>query len=693
MKVLVVSPMVGTPLEWATPDGVAVEAMHAPTPAAAIAPLQKARFDAVVIDAQFLMDGHDHADVQRTITELRTHAQGAAMLALTAAADRADPRNQLILVDGAVPRSAPPHVQSQILYWAAERARLGAALANRNTRLRARDHELEQSRARFRDVIERNADAIVVVDATGTIRFANRVATELLRRRRDELLGTSFGYPLVAGETTELDLYRGGEACVVEMRVVESEWEGEEAYIASLRDITERRSAEESARRLFREQTARAAAEAAAQRFRFLAEASTLLASSLDHRQTFAALAQMCVASIADWVVIYVTNERGVPQRLELAHRDPSRIDLLRRLADMPIDPRGSHPVLNVVDTHQPSLVASVDDAHLDSIAQGPEHRALLEALGTSSYMLVPLIARDRCLGAIALVAADDARRFDEYDLVQAQDLALRAALAIDNSRLYRDAQEANRAKTDLLAVISHDLRTPMNAIIGYAELLEMGIPERLPDGSLEHIGRIRASGRHLLYLIDELLSYARLDAGHEETNPQDTNAAALARDVAAVMEPIAQKRNLRFTVDADREAPLRTDPDKLRQVLINLASNAVKYTESGEIVLQVRTTPSGDVVIRVTDTGVGISDEHLSQIFEPFWQVTATRGTPDGGTGLGLSVVRRLVQLLGGDITVQSTVGDGSTFTVTLPADAVGEAAAKMDAAYSPDVALAGIN
>jgi PAS domain-containing protein len=201
----------------------------------------------------------------------------------------------------------------------AEAARADASLEERTRELEARTRELDQrtgeldrSRARFQDVIERNPDAILVVDADGVIRFANPRAAELFRTPSEELVGTTFGFPMVAGETTELDLLHDGGARIVEMRVVESEWDREDACIASLRDVTERRHAEESARRLIREQAARSAAEAAADRFRFLAEASRLLSTPLDYEETLRILGRLCVDQIADWAIIYVVDEQGV---------------------------------------------------------------------------------------------------------------------------------------------------------------------------------------------------------------------------------------------------------------------------------------------------------------------------------------------------------------------------------------------
>jgi signal transduction histidine kinase len=526
------------------------------------------------------------------------------------------------------------------------------------------ERALERSEARFRDVIERNPDAIVVVDRQGIVCFANHVAERLFGGRLTELAGSSFGFPLLAGETTELDLVRDGQPRVVEMRVVESEWDGEPACIASLRDITERKQAEEVARRLVREQAARSTAEAAARRFRFLAESGAALASSLDEEETLAQLARSCVAELADWAVMFIVEDGGV-RRLEVVHRDAAKRAAARALRDEKL--MEPHPALEVVRTRKSRLVPHVDDALLHSLVGDAQQRALVRTLGIASFMIVPLIARDRILGAIGLASADPARAFGQDELALAEDLALRAALALDNARLYRAANEANRAKLELLAVVSHDLRTPLNSIIGHAQLLAMGIPEALSDGTRARVERIHIAAQHLLYLIDQLLAFARLDAGREELHFTETDVSDVIADAAAVMEPLASERGLRLTVETPPAPVLaRTDPDKLRQVVLNLIGNAVKYTERGEVRVRAMAAEDG-AQIEVRDTGVGIAAEHLEDIFKPFWQVDPSRSR-SGGTGLGLSVVKRLVDVLGGAVKVESVVGAGSVFVVTLP-------------------------
>ena len=532
--------------------------------------------------------------------------------------------------------------------------------------------QLQRSEARFRDVIEHNADAIVVVDAHGVVRFANTTATSLFKGLGHELVGSPFGFPIVAEETTEVDLVSDGVPRVAEMRVVESEWEGETAYIASLRDITDRRAGEQQVLQLVREQVreqaARGAAEELAARLHYLLESTTTLTASLDQAAILAALPGICVPEIADWAVVYAVDAKGMVRRVELAHRDPSQRRLLQELQDSSIDPQTPHPVLDAFRTRKPILLSTFGEPALAPLALSDRQAAVARELGVASLMVVPMVARDRALGAIALVSSNPDRRFGDQDLALAQDIATRGALALDNARLYEEARKANEMKTDFLAIVSHDLRTPLNAIMGYAELLMMGIPERVPEAASERLRRVQASAKHLLYLLDELLDFARLDSGKVTVHVRDVDVTDVAREVAAVMEPLVIGRGLEFELAVPgTPVSLQTDPDKLRQVLLNLVGNAVKYSERGVVRLEVTEGPQA-AVLRITDTGVGIAEHHLTQIFEPFWQVDETQRQREGGTGLGLSVVQRLVRLLGGDASVESEIGRGSTFTVVLP-------------------------
>jgi signal transduction histidine kinase len=238
----------------------------------------------------------------------------------------------------------------------------------------------------------------------------------------------------------------------------------------------------------------------------------------------------------------------------------------------------------------------------------------------------------------------------------------------IHNARLSREAVEANRAKSDFLAIISHELRTPLNAIMGYTGLLDAGVAGPLTPAQADQHPRIHVSARHLLELIEEVLTFSRMEMGREEVHLRHTDLGALLREVAGRIEPQAHAKGLELKLEIPTEqVRVETDPAKLRQIITNLLSNAVKFTNQGGVILAAKISET-ELQFDIIDTGVGISPEQEPKLFEPFWQLEQGTTRRIGGTGLGLSVSRRLARLLGGDITVKSTPGRGSTFTLRLP-------------------------
>jgi len=248
------------------------------------------------------------------------------------------------------------------------------------------------------------------------------------------------------------------------------------------------------------------------------------------------------------------------------------------------------------------------------------------------------------------------------------------------------EAERANNSKTDFLAVMSHELRTPLTAIMGYEELLSDGITGPVTELQRQQLGRINASARHLLGLIDEILTFARVDIGRERVRWESMSVNHTLTDAAALVQPMAADKKLRFVVELlDEDQAIQTDGTKLRQMLVNLLSNGIKFTDKGEVRLGCAVNAS-TLEVRIADTGVGIAAENIEDVFEPFWQAEQTATRKTGGTGLGLSVTRKLARLLGGDVTVASRMGAGTTFLLTLPMKApVGEAVRRRDTPTTP--------
>ncbi|HUG40390.1 MAG TPA: ATP-binding protein [Longimicrobiales bacterium] len=551
------------------------------------------------------------------------------------------------------------------------------SLAGKKSRDRGSDaaaarHELSALQDRFRSIIERTADGILVVDGDGGIRFANRTAAELFGREVSALVGSHFGTPL-SGGALEIEILRDGRPIVAELRVMDTEWEGEPARIVSLRDITDRKRAEERARTLLEERIARSRAEETARRASRLSEASRRLSSSLDFETTLCTLVSLVVEEFADLCVVdLVLGARSTRQ--VAAAGDDERARRAREAVAIPLDSGADTPQARVFRDRQPLRVPAVTDGWLREATTGEEHFELSRDLGLRSLVFVPLYAGSECLGVLTAGRWRESAPFDEEDFHFAAELGERAALAVENALLYEDAQAANRAKGNFLSIMSHELRTPLSAIIGYADLMDRGVAGAVTEQQVKFLGRIRASSNHLLQIIEEILAFASTEAGEEDVHAERTTLDELIGGVLTVAEPLARDTPLDFIAEVDDPAlELVTDTRKVRQILLNLISNAFKFTREGEIRLRAGRDGGDRVVFAVQDTGVGIPEDRLATIFEKFWQVEDPMTRRAGGTGLGLAVARAFAELLGGTIEVRSAVGAGSVFTLRLPRFAPG--------------------
>jgi PAS domain S-box-containing protein len=404
-------------------------------------------------------------------------------------------------------------------------------------------------------------------------------------------------------------------------------------------------------------------------RLELLADVTAVIGSSLDYDQTLRSIAEAAVPRFADWCFIDVVTETGDVDRVAVQHSDRSLADLAVQMehryptpADTPLGP--PHTIrTGVTQTYE------IPNDVLELYAQGEEHLSMLRTLAFRRGLVVPLIARGRTLGALSFAFSESDRQFSADDVQLAEDIGRRAGLAIDNARLYSELDRANRAKDDFLAMLSHELRTPMTATLGWATMLERGgLSEDLIAAAGEAIGQsTRAQAR----LIDDLLDVSRIVSG----KMQLTLAPVLLADVIAAavetIRPAADAKQIALDVRfQSRDARLNADSDRLQQVFWNLLSNAVKFTpRGGRVDVELRDDRDNATVI-VRDTGEGIARELLPHIFERFRQGDSGASRRHGGLGLGLAIARNLVELHGGTLTAESRgEGRGATFIATLPA------------------------
>lgn len=297
------------------------------------------------------------------------------------------------------------------------------------------------------------------------------------------------------------------------------------------------------------------------------------------------------------------------------------------------------------------------------------------DVIGTASAAFVPLLIAGEEVGVISF-AFEDARVFGAPERAFFLALAQQAALAVDRARLFsaehaarREAEAANRTKADFLATMSHELRTPLNAIGGYAELIGVGVYGLTTVEQRTALDRIQRSQRHLLELINGVLSYAKVDAGAVNYIVESVQMNEVLTTCEVLVAPQVRRKELAFKyVDCEPELSARADREKLRQIVLNLLSNAIKFTAPGGSVTLMCAAPDGRVTVRVVDTGQGIAPDQLERVFQPFVQIDARLTRTQEGTGLGLAISRELARGMGGELTVESTPGVGSTFTITLP-------------------------
>ncbi|MEH1797432.1 ATP-binding protein [Nostoc sp.] len=548
---------------------------------------------------------------------------------------------------------------------------------------------VEKERQRYQELFDFAPDGYLVTDIYGTILEANQATTVLLNISERFLIRK----PLVSfiaqsdrqaffdylAQLQHLD--RGGEweVCVqprekvcfdVALTVVTvRNKEGKPVALRWLmRDITKRRRLESERKLLFAsEQIARIAAEAAERRSNFLAEASRVLASSLDYRTTLTSMAQLAVPTLADCCIVDVVENNSVAfTNPVIAASEPQKEALVRELRQrypIPID--ADYGLPKVLRTGKPELVTDILESSLQKNTWNQEYLNLLQV---KSYMVVPLLVRKRKLGTIVFACAQVGRYYTIVDLAMAEEVAQRAASAIENAQLYRQAQEANRIKDEFLAIVSHELRTPLNSMLGWVQVIRnRKLDEAVTSKALETIERNAKLQRKL---IEDILDISRIVQGKIRLNLHKVDLVIVINAAIEAVYPTSEIKDIRVESKLDSSVgEVMGDAERLQQIVWNLLSNAVKFTPSGGRVEVCLEQVNSNAKISVSDTGKGINADFLPYIFERFRQADSTTTRADSGLGLGLAIVNHLVEMHSGTVHAFSEGEErGATFTVLLP-------------------------
>lgn len=421
------------------------------------------------------------------------------------------------------------------------------------------------------------------------------------------------------------------------------------------------------------------------QRLEFLLEASALLSESLDYESRLRRLAEISVPKIADWCAVDILGSDGRTNRLAVVHSDPAKIELVfeieRRYPAPPDDTRG---VYKVVKTGEPDFYEEIPESILIASAKDEEHLELLRDLGLRSAMVVPLASHGTAMGAVTLVLAESGRRYTRDDLELAQALAGRAAMYIENARLFTDLEaavgrrtmELEAANAELEAFsysVSHDLRAPLRHISGFVQLLRKNSGASLDEKSSHYLDTIDDAAKRMGNLIDDLLSFSRIGRAELRLIPTD-----LSSIVEKILTETAQEYPQRSVHWSVAELPVvHCDGALIAQVFRNLIDNAVKFTAGrapAEIEIGYRRDGAAHVFF-VKDNGAGFDSKYAGNLFQVFQRMHSHAEFE--GTGIGLANVRRIVERHGGEVKADGAVGKGATITFSLPAKSPKEARA----------------
>jgi PAS domain S-box-containing protein len=527
----------------------------------------------------------------------------------------------------------------------------------------------EENGSLARAVVDSASDAIFVKDVGGRYLMINRAGASFVTKSVEEVIGQddsqlfsvadaqrvkSFDREImIRGEARNVEesvVIEGRERFFLTTKVPYRNGEGDVIGVVGIsHEVTEQKREDRNSR--------------------FLNEATALLGSSLEYGATVAAVVRSAVPTLGDGCSVHIIDEEtGALEMLAAYHRDPVRVaaawELEKRYPPLPDSPVGAPAVIR---SGEPELVSELDDAALRAFARDPEHLSILRSFGVRSFLCVPMEARGRRLGAMIFAMVESGRRYQAEDIPLATEIARRAAIAIDHAKMYELARQAVAVREDFLSIASHELKTPLTALqLSVQRLLRgTGTDGSLGRSAASMLATVERSTRRLAQLVDDLLDISRIVSQKTAFEREDVDLFTVVPKVVSDAQDMLSKAGCSVTVIGDGDASGYWNRDRLRLVMNNLLSNAAKYGPGKPIELAVVPAKSS-VQISVTDHGIGIAKEMQSRIFERFERAVSEREY--GGFGLGLWIVKQIVEGFGGMVDVASEPGQGSTFTVILP-------------------------
>jgi PAS domain S-box-containing protein len=565
----------------------------------------------------------------------------------------------------------------------------------RDVGARARaERALRDSEEQLNRIVSIAADAIISMDESHRITLFNNGAEKIFGYTQSELIGQPLAILLPEGAAErhaaavrqfaagKIDARHMGERREIFGRRKSGEVFRADASIskvtigsrvvftAVVRDVTERWAQEQERAQLLAAATrARADVERERERVAFLAHVSDVLTASLDFTESLRTIARLIAPRIATVCVVDIVDENGEVRRVDVVGGPSASQDAADFLRGVSLSRHRPYLTMRAMESGRSELIPRVTEQHLRDAAQDERHLVALRSLGLASLVCVPLTARGNTLGAIALGRDASSEPFTDVDRQFCEDIARRAAVSIDNARLYQRAQDAIRQRDVVLGVVSHDLRDPLSAIGMCVTGLEHGLHND-PVERAELLSSIRNSVDWAQGLIADLLDIASIESGKLSFEPRPIDPVIVIARAAHLFDPAAREKSVSLSAMAPDELPaVMADERRTLQVLSNLVSNALKHARPGGHIRVTAQPVERDVVFAVEDDGPGIPPDEVPKLFDRFWH--ARRGTEQAGTGLGLAIAKGIVEAHGGNIWVETAVGSGSQFKFSLPRSA----------------------